>query len=396
MNNCQFKFKPDKIKYLSNIDTLDSTHKKTIENINKKHEDVPKKIKRLEKLKSDLVQIDLNSSITPNYISVRTRIIDDINKIEEDICQVENYEDELEYYSKTYDILFNYYNIIDGMNQKEIIQIQNNLKDNFSTNISNINTDIENDIVKIESNIIDYKIENDSNNNGNNGNNSNDNDNGNDNYNGNDNDNDNNNNENDENNDNDENIKKSEILDFDGIQIFNNKSSKLDLLNQISKMKRKEKKVTRKRVKNVESLIKDNNNIFDYIEGNKSQNLDSKNTNQIKAPVVYDRATLYEDYKIMIDGYPSKKKISKPCINCGIDKILIYNEGIYACMKCGEVENCIIESEVTNYKDPMVEKPTFPYKRKNHFCEWTEKYNCSLKLIINKLASIIYSYKILL
>ena len=37
MNNCQFKFKPDKIKYLSNIDTLDSTHKKTIDNINKKH-----------------------------------------------------------------------------------------------------------------------------------------------------------------------------------------------------------------------------------------------------------------------------------------------------------------------------------------------------------------------
>jgi hypothetical protein len=98
----------------------------------------------------------------------------------------------------------------------------------------------------------------------------------------------------------------------------------------------------------------------------------------------------------MIDGYSSKKKISKPCINCGIDKILIYNEGIYACMKCGEVENCIIESEVTNYKDPMVEKPTFPYKRKNHFCEWTEKYNCSLKLIIKKLANIIYSYKILL
>ena len=39
-------------------------------------------------------------------------------------------------------------------------------------------------------------------------------------------------------------------------------------------------------------------------------------------------------------------------------------------MKCGEIENCIIENEITNYKEPMVEKPTFPYKRKNHFCEW--------------------------
>ena len=50
-------------------------------------------------------------------------------------------------------------------------------------------------------------------------------------------------------------------------------------------------------------------------------------------------------------------------------------------MNCGEVENCIIESENTNYKDPMVEKPTFPYKRKNHFCEWN-KFALLVKVII--------------
>jgi mannosyltransferase OCH1-like enzyme len=51
------------------------------------------------------------------------------------------------------------------------------------------------------------------------------------------------------------------------------------------------------------------------------------------------------------------------------------------------VENCIVESEITNYKDPMVEKPTFPYKRKNHFCEWTVQ-NCSSKLILKRLANV--------
>ena len=378
MNNCQFKFKPDKIKYLSNIDTLDSTHKKTIESINKKHDDLPKKEKRLEKLKNDLIIIDSNSSTTSNYICIRAKMIDDINRLEEEINQTNNYDDELEYYSKTYDILFNYYNIIDGMNPKEIEQINNKLKESdLISNIEQSNTiDIKSEIINnTEDNIQDNIEDNIENNTENNT-------------------------ENNRENNRENNIKTSDdkIWDFDGIEIFNNKSNKLDLLNQISKMKRKEKKVTRKRVKNVESLIKDNNNIFDYIEGNKSQNSNSNqiNSNQTKAPIIYDRATLYEDYKIMIEGYSSKKKISKPCINCGIDKILIYNEGIYACMKCGEVENCIIESEVTNYKDPMVEKPTFPYKRKNHFCEWTEKYNCSLKLIIKKLANIIYSYKILL
>jgi hypothetical protein len=42
MNN-QFKFKPDKNKYLSNVDTLDSTHKKITEEFNLKRIDVDKK-----------------------------------------------------------------------------------------------------------------------------------------------------------------------------------------------------------------------------------------------------------------------------------------------------------------------------------------------------------------
>ena len=41
----------------------------------------------------------------------------------------------------------------------------------------------------------------------------------------------------------------------------------------------------------------------------------------------------------------------------------------------------------------MIEKPTFPYKRKNHFCEWNF-INCSLELILKRLASHINFYKI--
>jgi hypothetical protein len=168
----------------------------------------------------------------------------------------------------------------------------------------------------------------------------------------------------------------------------------------MSKLKRKEKKTTRKRVKNVESLVRDSNNIFDYLEANTIliNNQNNKNnadnttiasttttnttTNTITNPNTnttfiidkekYDRASLFEDYKILLDGYPTQKKINKPCINCGppANKVLMYSEGFYVCLVCGEVEKCIIENEITNYKDPMVEKPTFPYKRKNHFCEW--------------------------
>lgn len=289
----QFKFKPDKIKYLSTIDTLDSSHKKITNNINKKREDLPKKIKKLTKLREELDDLDKKCSELDNYIIIRSKLLDDIRYIEEELENIENYEDELEYYGKTHDILFNYYDIIDGYNkadyekQEEIISVTENTE--YSNTVST--SDIKDNNEELE--------------------------------------------------------------------IFNNSNmDKLELLNQMSKLKRKEKKTTRKRVKNVETLIKDNNNIFDYIEGKKND------INKI------DRATLFEDYKVLLEGYPSQKKINKPCSLCGVDKVLIYSEGLYACMNCGEVENCIIESEATNYKDPMIEKPTFPYKRKNHFCEW--------------------------
>jgi hypothetical protein len=394
----QFKFKPDKIKYLSTIDTLDSSHKKIVNGINKKRDDVPKKEKKLLKLKNDLELLDSKNSEVHNYISVRTKIIDEINNLKEEIDKIENYEDELEYYEKTHEILFNYYDIIDGHKIVSTNNINNNsinininiLENHNITNdskfemISDIKIESNSDILKnniINSNIdikniIDLSIV----------------------------DNITNLNDIDEN--------KKNQWEIDGIEIFkkSNTLDKLDILNQMSKMKRKEKKTTRKRVKNVESLVRDSNNIFDYLEANTilinnqnnkfnadnpttvstTNNTDNTNVNtpntNVNTPNTntntnntfiidkekYDRASLFEDYKILLDGYSTQKKINKPCINCGppANKVLMYSEGFYVCLVCGEVEKCIIENEITNYKDPMVEKPTFPYKRKNHFCEW--------------------------
>jgi hypothetical protein len=411
----QFKFKPDKIKYLSTIDTLDSSHKKIINGINKKRDDMPKKEKRLLKLKNELELLDSNNSEIHNYISIRTKLIDEISGLAEEIDIIENYEDELDYYEKTHEILFNYYDIIDGhkivscdinnnsinnihhnnsnlhnFNQFEIsdidpsfITIPNPQKSNAKTDIKTDKLDIKlenkpDDKHELYSDIKIDSVQNIQNNNLNI----------------------------------DTSIRNND-WEIDGIEIFkkSNVLDKLDMLNQMSKMKRKEKKTTRKRVKNVESLVRDSNNIFDYLEGknninntnnndinNNSKKLNSstdtedttnseninntcilditnnvdKETNKNNLDLKYDRASLFEDYKILLEGYPTQKKTNKPCMSCGplVNKVLIYSEGIYVCLTCGEVEKCIIENEITNYKDPMVEKPTFPYKRKNHFCEW--------------------------
>ena len=356
--NSQFKFKPDKIKYLSNVDTLDSTHKKITGDINKKREDVDKKLEKLIKLKNQLENIDSKKNElidTFNYIEVRANLIDNISKLEEEIKHINNYDEETEYYSKTYQILFNYYDMLDGQIENEINNTcDDSLKTNDIGDMNNLhNTNCVNELNNFEhiNNMNDDKMKNDD-------------------------------------------TTKNEIDEWnlDGTQIFSSgKKSILDTLYESSKKKRKEKKNTRKRVKNVEMLIKDNNyDIFEFINSNVKNNSTNdigNNTTPITNKVnseydVYDRAKLYDDYKISLEGYNSKKKYSKICENCNIDKVLIYSEGIYACMNCGEVENCIIESEITNYKEPMIEKPTFPYKRKNHFCE--------LKFIQILLTKVIY------
>jgi len=397
MNSYQFKFKPDKIKYLTNISTLDSSHSKISEDMIKKRENLPKKEIKLEKFKKKLDEINKNIE-NENFTNNKSLLLTEIDNLETEINEIKNYDKELDYYSRTYEILFNYYDIIDGNSviSKEELETENIKK---TENINQINNQLDN-----------YE---------------------------------NNNNE-------DENIDNSFFQDITDNDIFKKeKVDKLEMLNYLSKLKRKEKKITRKRIKNIESLVKENNNIFDYLDSTKDKsdinnqttinknsniitekkeenyiinnqtiinnnsniitekkeenyiinnvknnniennniennniennniennniennNIEIENNNFNKKPKL-DRASLYEDYKTLLEGYFTQKKNNKVCINCNIDKILIYSEGIYACIKCGDVERCIIENETTNYKDPMIEKPTFPYKRKNHFCEW--------------------------
>jgi len=335
MNSYQFKFKPDKIKYLTNISTLDSSHSKISEDMVKKRENLPKKELKLEKLNKKLEEIN-NNIEDDNYTNIKSQLLTEIDNLELEINEIKNYDKELDYFSRTYEILFNYYDIIDGntiISENDKLNEKSKEKPNYDSN----------DLLKTK--------EDDGN---------------------------------------------SFFQDITENDIFKKeKVDKLEMLNYLSKLKRKEKKITRKRIKNIESLVKENNNIFDYLDSTKDKSeikidnkynekniiVDSNNEKNIdkqleninyenNKKLKLDRASLYEDYKILLEGYFTHKKNNKICINCNVDKILIYSEGIYACVKCGDVERCIIENESTNYKDPMIEKPTFPYKRKNHFCEW--------------------------
>jgi len=283
-----FKFKPDKIKYLSEISTLDSSHSEIVDTINKKKNELPKKEKRIEKLNNKLNELNPSD---PNYLNIRTNILEELDKLKEEVNESANYMDDIEYFGKTYDILFDYYDIYDT-NQK-------------TTQKQDVNTTESDNTNNIESS-------------------------------------------------------SNDLVSHD---IF--ESDKLDLLNKLSKAKRKQKRVARKRIKDIESLNYQVNDIFNYIGGN----INEENKNLINENPKLNKAELYDAYKIVLDGKIYQKEISRICSLCNVEKIFVQNEGFYACKNCGDVEHCIIETEVTNYKDPMIEKPIFPYKRKNHFRE---------------------------
>lgn len=285
--NSQFKTKPDKFKYLANVDTLDSRHKKITNNINKKRDDIEKQTQKLIKLKNELELMDTtknNCADISNFIETRAKLIENIETIEEDIEQINNYHEETEYYSKTYQILFNYYDMLDGQIENEIKNNDYNTNNNYNTNEQH-NTNIVNQSndaiidVSHSENVIDNNIS-----------------------------------------------TKNDVDEWnlEGIELFNStKTNTLNVLYELKKKNRKEKKNTRKRVKNVESLIKDNNyDIFELINSNVNNSDVSNTNNQIiqnnnqvvqnnnvnKEYNIYDRAILYDDYKVILDGYNSKKK----------------------------------------------------------------------------------------
>jgi len=110
-----FKYKPNKIKYLSCVNTLDEIHRyhATFFASNKKN--VSQKHDELMYLEEELNRCSKN--ITDEDIHKKSLIREKINRIKEEIIDTENDVTELDYYSKTNPILTEYYKIMDENNE---------------------------------------------------------------------------------------------------------------------------------------------------------------------------------------------------------------------------------------------------------------------------------------
>jgi hypothetical protein len=287
-----FKQKPNKHKYVIVNDTLDSLYKDKQKYFRQQENEKIVKQKKLEVLRKKLEKID-NGPYFTGFIDVRTEILNNIEKLEEEIDSAEKCDEKIDFYSQLHEKLFTYYGQTDKIDEDTQI---------------NINEQKEN---------------------------------------------------NDNNENNDDNEKKDNVddWDIDVSELF--KNDKLDRINELSMKNRKTKKTTRQRIKNIETLKKNNNkkNVFDYIGG---EIVDENNV---------DLATIYNDCKILLGLVNGKTINNFNCVHCNIE-MQTQMDGLYACPECGDSEQFVVENDTNNYKDPVIEKPTSPYQRKNHFCEW--------------------------
>lgn len=148
MENCddieKFKFKPTKVKQKLDISTLDTSHKNFMNKLNNLKNEKNKNEKKLLELQEQLKYHDENNNTSNNYLLERSEILDEIEKIEEFLENIDDTENN--YFYKTKDILTTYYTINKNyrtMNEEELEEDIEN--DDNNKNILDILQTIKNE-----------------------------------------------------------------------------------------------------------------------------------------------------------------------------------------------------------------------------------------------------------
>lgn len=302
-----FKYKPNRIKYRTEVKTLDELHNKFIGKFDQEKENLKNKNDQIKNLKKELEDLENNiKTFSQDEIKKRANLKEEIETLQNDIQKVESNNNEMEYYIKTSDIIFDYYDITEGKYYNE------------NTFCSENNTQ---DMKNKESELDDNSE-----------------------------------------------IKNSEEDTYSNKK--RTASSRLIELNELSKKHRKVKKVIKKRNTFNEPVNK-SHSILSFLSNDKNSNSDKSAKPIVEEVVSNRATLQDEYLKLVDNNYYNKPKsnVINMCSKCNIEKVLIPSEGLYTCTNCGEVEYVIIESEVPSHKDAINEKPKYPYKKINHLIE---------------------------
>lgn len=130
-----YKHKPNKHKFRVNNKTIDEMHREHLKKFQANRDTIPQKKIKLDHLKDELESIKEKTSNVPINIDMkslkkRKMIEKNIKKIEREINDAENYTEEMDYYGKIGDIVYDYYDITNGMLYNNIFDLQPNQIEN--------------------------------------------------------------------------------------------------------------------------------------------------------------------------------------------------------------------------------------------------------------------------
>ena len=339
-----FKNKPNKLKYLSNIKTLDEIHREHMNIFTNNKKSLPQIKKNLSMKIKEYDSINNNkNNFTIEHIRQKADLKTQIELLKDEIKKIEQDDDIKEYFSKTGDILLDYYKITSGsfynMNgdgdrdrdelsqeqeqeqepSQELNQEQEHEPDHSNShNHGSANSSKHNPILETKT-------------------------------------------------------KPSSNPNPNPNPNPDQNQNSLKILNKLSQSQRKIKKPVKKR-KYIEEPVK-NKNIFNFFPG--LEHVVQKPVNEFNNNEVINRATLQDKYLMLVNSNYMTEHVNKFnikwCNSCDIEKLLIQSEGYYVCSNCGETENTIIDTEVPN-KDINNDKQKYPYKKLNHLKEKLKKF----------------------
>lgn len=327
-----FKIKQDRTKHIIQINTLDETHKKFMNNFQQRRNQLPKKRKRIEKLKKELDQLEdtEKTTYTLEEIKKRADCKSEIKTLEEEIFDIENDLSELEYYCKTEDIIMDYYELIE--NDDNILY-----NDNPDLCMEKVTETPNEQIDKLD---ILNKINKEK-----------------------------------------KKVKKA-VNRRKKRMIATNQPNILDFLAQTIESTKNANSETLSDVSESDKMTYTETNIITNLE-----QFETKSKTQL-----LDQYMMIIDSEYIYDKKKNTSKIKK-CEKCNVEKILNHADGIFFCPGCAEFDIVIIDSEKPNYKEAVADtKPGYPYKRINHLNHLDEKI---VILLVIKMATLTNCKKIL-
>ncbi len=298
-----FKSKPEKHKFRVNIKTIDEMHKEHVDDFKKKHDTLPIKKKRLEHIEAELQMLEEKKTDMPINLDIDmlkriNGLKSDAKKLKREIENANQYNDEMRYYSRTGDVLHDYYDLTNG-----ILYGVDSTQDT---------------VLPADQDKSDQHV----------------------------------------------NWSDKQPPYTQKIQI----SDELMAITNHNKKRKIKKPVKRRNKNNVVSL----RTALSYLVGD-DEKPDTVEHNTCKA-------TLQNQYLMMMDKEYACTKVKhsfiRKCERCKIDMVIVYNESIISCPKCGESDEIFIEAEIPSNCDTINEKPKYPYKRICHCIEKLNQYLC--------------------